>query len=112
MSDIGFHSRLIRYNRSKLRLERGYKSKVTKDGLIVFKPAKTKRELPLKGLMMIAAVVFAFKGMSMVYLGAADYMAQVTALQSGTVFEKIAGFVMMPDPVSRVFAIFLAPFLG
>jgi hypothetical protein len=77
---------------------------VTSDGLIVARPRMYKPKFPLKGLIVVLALGFLFKGFLFSYLGEAGYLERVASLQSGTVIEQAGAWVMQPDPVTSLVA--------
>lgn len=107
----GFDARLKRIDRSRTRLANGYSAKVTKDGLIVFRPKRRARGFSLRGLVFLVAGFFVFKAMILAHLGQTVYDQRVTALQTGTVVEQAGAYVMQNDPVSATIAQYLRPFL-
>jgi hypothetical protein len=108
-----FDSRLKSVAKRKARLERGYQSKVSKDGLIVFKPKCRPRGtgISVRGVFYLIFGFFLFKAMIMAHIGGTIYGQRVATLQEGTVVEQAGGFVMQPDAVTRAIATQLRPFL-
>jgi len=108
-----FDARLKGIAKRKTRLERGYKSQVTRDGLIIFRP-RTRAISPrvsFRGLFYLIFGFFLFKGMIMAHLGGTIYAERVAALQDGTFIEQAGGFVMQPDAVTQAIATQLRPIL-
>src|SRR6056297_2523494 len=101
------------YKAFDTRLERGYKSQVSRDGLIIFRPQKRaiSPRVSFRGLFYLVFGFFLFKGMIMAHLGGTIYAERVTALQEGTFIEQAGGFVMQPDRVTQAIATQLRPFL-
>ncbi len=107
-----FDTRLKGIAKRKTRLESGYKSKVTKDGLIVFRPhRRTSGRISARGIFYLIFGFFLFKGMIMAHIGGTIYAQRVAALQEGTVVERVGGFVMQPDFVTQAIATQLRPLL-
>jgi hypothetical protein len=108
-----FNSRLKSVSKRKARLERGYQSKVSKDGLIVFKPKRLPRgtSISARGVFYLIFGFFLFKGMIMAHIGGTIYGQRVATLQEGTVVEQVGGFIMHPDAVTQAIATQLRPFL-
>ncbi len=96
----GFETRLKKIDRNHTRLARGYKSRVSRDGLIVFKPVRRQRGIPLRAIVFLVVGFFVFKGVVMAHIGGAIYEQRVAALQNGTMVEKAGAFAMQPDPIS------------
>ncbi len=113
MSDAysGFDSRLRKIDRKRARLANGYKSKVSKDGLIVFKPKRRQAGFPLRALVLLIIGFFVFKGMIMAHIGTSLYEQRVAALMEGTLVEQAGAYVMQTDPVTERIAQKLRPFL-
>ena len=105
----GFTDRLKKVNRKHARMAHGYDSKVGRDGLIVFRPKRRRRGMPIRGLMLAGAAFLGFKALLIVQLGASTYDARVQVLQGGTTVEQIGAFVMQADPVSTALSIQMAP---
>ena len=108
-----FDARLKGIAKRKTRLERGYKSQVSRDGLIILRPQKRaiSPRVSFRGLFYLVFGFFLFKGMIMAHLGGTIYAERVTALQEGTFIEQAGGFVMQPDRVTQAIATQLRPFL-
>ncbi|WP_135507253.1 hypothetical protein [Roseovarius aestuariivivens] len=106
-----FDSRLKKIDRNRTRLAQGYSAKVTNDGLIVFRPKRIKRSVPLQGLLFLIGGFFLFKAMILAGLGTDTYEQRVTALSSGTVIEQAGAYVMQKDPVTAAVAEKLRPLL-
>lgn len=107
----GFDARLKKIDRNRTRLANGYSAKVTKDGLIVFRPKRRANSFSIRGLVFLAVGFFMFKAMILAHLGNTVYEQRVTALQTGTMVEQAGAFVMQKDPVSVAMSQYLRPFL-
>jgi hypothetical protein len=109
-----FDTRLKGIAKRKTRLERGYKSQVTKDGLIIFRPDRRGKGSPftVRRLLYIALGFLLFKAMIMANLGGTVYEERVAALQAGTIVEQMGSYVMQPDGISQAIAVQLRPFLS
>ncbi len=97
---VPFDKRLKRIVRRHEKMSNGVVKSVSSDGLIVAKPRLYRPRFPLKGLLAVLFLGFLFKGFLFAYLGEADYLQRVAALQSGTVLEQAGAWVMQPDPVT------------
>lgn len=106
-----FDSRLKNIDRTRTRLVHGYHSKVSKDGLIVFKPKRRKAGFPLRALVFVILGFFIFKGFILAHTGNAIYEQRIAKLQAGTVLEQAGAFVMQADPVTQSIAQKLRPFV-
>ena len=107
----GFDARLKKIDRNRVRLSNGYSAKVTKDGLIVFRPKSRSGGFSVRGLLFLIAGFFLFKAMIMAHLGGTTYDQRVGALEQGTMVEQAGAFVMQRDPVTVAIAEKLRPFL-
>lgn len=110
-SFAGFEARLKKIDHKRTKLAQGYKGEVTRDGLIVFRPTRRQRGIPLRAIVLLIVGFFVFKGMVMAHTGTAVYDERVTALQSGTVIEQAGAFAMQSEPISIAIADKLRPFL-
>ncbi|MEO1680216.1 MAG: hypothetical protein AAFU80_18890 [Pseudomonadota bacterium] len=63
----------------------------------------------LRPALAILFGVVLFKAISSASMGNADYVAQVETMRAGGVGEKVAAFVMAPDPISATLAEWMAP---
>ncbi|MCR9112353.1 MAG: hypothetical protein NXH84_03715 [Rhodobacteraceae bacterium] len=108
----GFDNRLKKIDRNRTRLVNGYSAKVSKDGLIVFRPKRRTNSFSVRGLLMLVLGFFLFKGMIMAHLGGTIYDQRVEALKAGTVIEQGGAYLMQRDPITEAIAIKLRPFLG
>lgn len=107
----GFEARLKKIDRKRTRMAQGYRGSVDKDGLIVFRPSRRQRGIPLRAVVMLIVGFFVFKGMVMAHTGTSIYGERVAALQEGTVIEQAGAFVMQTDPITVGIAQQLRPFL-
>ncbi|MEO1140448.1 MAG: hypothetical protein AAFW87_13440 [Pseudomonadota bacterium] len=108
----GFDARLKKIDRNRTRLANGYSAKVTKDGLIVFRPKRRSSTFSVRGLVFLAVGFFVFKAMILAHLGNTVYDQRVIALQQGTAVELAGAYVMQKDPVTVFIAQKLRPFLN
>ena len=107
----GFEARLKKIDRKRTRMAHGYKGSVNKDGLIVFRPARRQRGIPLRAVVLLIVGFFVFKGMVMAHTGSTIYGERVAALQEGTLVEQAGAFLMQTDPITIGIAQQLRPFL-
>ncbi len=101
---VPFDKRLKRIVRRHEKMANGVVRSVNSDGLIIAKPRLYRPRFPLKGLLAVLFLGFIFKGFLFAYLGEAEYVERVAALQSGTVLEQAGAWVMQPDPVTLLAA--------
>ncbi len=107
----GFANRLKTVERKRARLARGYECKVGSDGLIVFRPKRRHRSLPVRGVLLMMIGFFGFKGVILAQIGSAVYQQRVDALAEGSWFEQFGSMIMQIDPIATEFARLFAPFL-
>lgn len=107
----GFDARLKKIDRNRTRLANGYSAKVTRDGLIVFRPKRRAQGFSVRGLALLVVGFFLFKALILAHLGNTVYEQRVDALQSGTMVEQAGAFVMQQDGVTQTIAQYLRPFL-
>ncbi|WP_296423660.1 hypothetical protein [Yoonia sp.] len=103
-ANVPFDKRLKRIVRRHDRMARGVVRTVNADGLIVARPRVYTPRFPLKGLLLLVAIGFLFKGFLFSYLGSGAYADRVTSLQQGTVMEQAGAWIMQPDPATTFIA--------
>ncbi|MEJ8563057.1 hypothetical protein QTO30_18790 [Yoonia sp. GPGPB17] len=99
-AQVPFDKRLKRIVRRHDKMSNGVVKSVNSDGLIVAKPRLYRPRFPLKGLLAVLFLGFLFKGFLFAYLGEAEYVERVGALQTGSALEQAGAWVMQPDPVT------------
>jgi len=107
----GFDARLKKIDRNRARLANGYSAKVTREGLIVFRPKRRAQGFSVRGLAFLVLGFFLFKAMILAHLGITVYEQRVAALQTGTMVEQAGAFVMQNEQVSATIAQYLRPIL-
>ena len=95
-----FDARLSRIVRRNTRLAYGYNSRVSRDGLIVFKPKRRRASLPLNKLMTLVIVFFGFKALVLAQVGIESYNQRLEALNEGTFVEQVGAWAMQADGVT------------
>lgn len=112
MTDNGFNARIEKVERVHRRMAHGYDARIGRDGLILFRPrpARSKRRLPLRGLLAVLVAVVGFKALVLTQIGDMAYQARIDDLVAGTPAEHLGGYVLGLDPVTRMIADQLAPF--
>ncbi len=108
----GFEARLKKIDLKRAKMAYGYKGSVNRDGLIVFRPTRRQRGIPLRAIVMLIVGFFVFKGMVMAHTGAATYGERIAALENGTLVEQAGAFAMQSDPITVGIAQQLRPFLN
>ena len=103
MSDTykDFDDRLDRIAANRARLRGGYVSRVSRDGLIVFRPRRRRLVISPRGLALIVLGFIFFKAVIMAHLGAEVYASRIDTLNKGTWVERAGGAIMHPDPATR-----------
>ena len=92
-----FDKRVEKIVRTHERMASGVTHKMGKDGLIVAKPRIYNPKFPLKGLLLLIAAAFIFKGYIYASLGAEEYATRVAGLADGTLIEQAGGWIMYAD---------------
>ncbi len=96
-----FDMRLARIARERARMVHGYRAVVAEDGLIVFRALKTRRQMPLRGLVMVLVAGMAFKALVLGAIGDAAYNDRLDGLRSGSSAERFAAVVLAPDAATQ-----------
>ncbi|NBD30572.1 MAG: hypothetical protein GVY31_11115 [Alphaproteobacteria bacterium] len=99
--DAGFDKRVNRIVRTHDRIRRnGVVHRVGKDGLIVTRPRIARPRFPLRGVLIVVLLGFAFKGLLWAQIGAVSYNERVAQLREGTVVEKAGAWLLQEDAVT------------
>lgn len=111
--DSTFQDRLDRIHQDhQLRQTRGVVRVLRADGLIIEHPGhRRRRQVPVRGFVLIALAFIGFKVLVLASLGQGAYQARVNTLAQGTVFEQIGAQLMNVDPVTAAVAKEAARFL-
>ncbi|MEM9871842.1 MAG: hypothetical protein AAF822_11345 [Pseudomonadota bacterium] len=109
MTQVDFQTRIGSLERQHKKLARGYKTEMRDDGLIVVKPKRGQRGFPLRGLVLLIAGFFVFKGFMLASLGEVTYDERVSKLGNGTTAEQAGAWVMQSDPVTTFLAGLIEP---
>ena len=102
--NVPFDKRLKQINRRHEKMENGVVRSVNSDGLIVARPRAYRPRFPLKGLLVVLAIGFLFKGFLFACLGEEGYAERIAGLQSGSAMEQAGAWVMQPDPATLAIA--------
>ncbi len=103
MSDVQmkeFYKRVRRIDRRHRSLARGFVLSLSRDGLIVAKPASDAWQIPWRGLLLVLVAMMGFKALLHAQIGAEAYNGRVAALSVGTLPEQIGAYVMHADPIT------------
>ncbi|NCQ25567.1 MAG: hypothetical protein COW54_03650 [Rhodobacteraceae bacterium CG17_big_fil_post_rev_8_21_14_2_50_63_15] len=106
-----FDSRLEAIARKRAQMERGYVGKVSKNGLIVFRPKRRRASVPVRGLVYVIAGFVFFKAVVIAHLGLALYEDRLVQLSQGSFVEQAGAIVMQPDRLSEMLAANMRPLL-
>lgn len=99
--DASLDKRLNRVVRNHERMRRnGVVHRVGRDGLIRSYPRLIRPQFPIKGIVIIAALLLAFKSLMFAQMGAGNYAVQVEELRGGTMVDKAGAVIMQADPVT------------
>jgi hypothetical protein len=71
------------------------------DGLEIARLRRHRRSLPVRQILLFLLAVISFKVFLFLNLGGAAYGAKVTELSEGILIERVAGYGMALDPVSK-----------
>lgn len=92
--------RLTRIEAKRRSISRGAVYSVNQDGLIISRPRRRGRRVPVRGLFFAVAALIIFKAGLYANLGAGTYVARIDELASGTVIERAGAWVMAADPMT------------
>ncbi len=107
-----FSKRLTKLNRKHAAMTRGYVNVLTKDGLIVAKPKRPRRNLSgARLILMVVVGFFLFKAFALAAIGPAGYEDRLAALREGTTAEQIGAGIMSADRVTQTLAKVMAPYI-
>lgn len=111
-TDMTFDQRLRRVTRKHMAMARsGVRYRMGRDGLVSAVPRRRGPAFPLRGLVLLVAAAFLFKGFLLAWLGNDLYAERVAMLQSGSVFEQAGAWVMQADPATVTIAGVIRPYL-
>ncbi len=96
-----FDDRLARIDRDRARMVHGYKAIVADDGLIVFRATKPRKQMPLRGMMLVLMAWIGFKALVLGSVGAEVYEDRLADLRAGSPVEQFAAVVLAPDVATR-----------
>lgn len=79
----------------------GFVRLVERNGILA--PAertRSRRGLPVRGIVLSLLAFLGFKGLLLAQLGAVTYVGRVAQLESGTIVEQLGAWAMRADPVT------------
>lgn len=102
MSDAltNFRKRDAALRKKHMRMARGYRNRLSRNGLIVQEPDSKVGGIGLRLLGFALVVFMGFKVMVLSGLGAEDYNQHVAHLAEGSVYERTGAWLMQIDPVT------------
>ncbi len=96
-----FEKRARRIERRHRRLSAGYRTVITRNGLIEARPLRrTGLRFPWKGVILALVALMGFKVFLYTQLGALTYNDRVGRLEAGTAVEQAGAWVMQADPLT------------
>ena len=99
--DASLDKRLHKIVRTLDRIRRnGVVHRVGRDGLIRSSPRLVRPRFPLKGALIVAALLIAFKALLFVQLGASSYALKVDELRGGSMVEQAGAFILQEERVT------------
>ena len=99
-----FDKRLRRIVKNHQRMANGVTYRVDDNGLIQAQPRIYNPKFPLRGILLIVATAFMFKGFIFASLGEATYLERVGSMTTGSVVERAGAWIMQADPATRAVA--------
>ena len=106
-----FDHRLDKLGRKHEKLAKGYVTKLGEDGLIRAVP-RAGRARNRNGYSLLLAVLvgsFLFKALMLSSAGPETYAERLSALQNGTLVERVGAFALAVDPVTEGLAATIGP---
>lgn len=99
--DAEFDKRVRRVVKSHDRMRRnGVVHRIGKDGLIVSRPRMARPRFPLRGVLIVVLLGFAFKGLLWAQIGSEGFNERVAELRQGSVIERGGAWLMQEDAVT------------
>lgn len=100
-----FDRRLEQLEEKKAALQEGRRLTVDDSGLMKLIPTGVRRRqigrlMPVRAILIIAAVLMTFKGFLLYQLGIGVYTAKVAGMQQGDTTDQIGAYLMQIEPVS------------
>lgn len=97
LAQVPFEKRLRRIVKNHQRMANGVVHSVNSQGLIVARPKIYNPRFPLRGLLLLVATAFLFKGYIYTSLGSGTYSERVASLSEGTLIEQAGAWIMQAD---------------
>jgi hypothetical protein len=99
-----FAKRIELLGRKHRKMERGYVTRVGRDGLISVLPKRARRGFPMMGFFLIVLVFFGFKAFTLAAIGPVTYNERLSRLANGSNLEQIGAKMMAIDPLTKAVA--------
>ncbi|MFG6561540.1 hypothetical protein [Sulfitobacter sp. 1A15299] len=106
-----FAKRIELLGRKHRKLERGYVTRIGRDGLISVLPRRARRGFPMTGLFLIVLVFFGFKAFTLAAIGPVTYNERLSRLANGSNLEQVGAKMMAIDPVTQTLAEMTGPIM-
>lgn len=112
-----FDRRLEQLEEKKAALSEGHRLAVDETGLMKLIPTGERRRqitraVPVRALMIMAAILLTFKGFLLFRLGFGVYTAKVASMQRGDTLDQVGAYLMQIDPVTIWVYEFMTFFFG
>lgn len=99
--DASLDKRLEKVVRNHKRMRRnGVVRRVGRDGLIRTRPRLIRPHFPLKGALVIVALLIAFKALMFAQIGSDNYALKIQDLSAGSALEQTGAVLMQEEPVT------------
>jgi len=99
--DASLNKRLNKVVRTHERMRtNGVVHRVGRDGLIRSRPRLIRPRFPVKGIIVLVALLIAFKSLMFAQLGAGNYALKIEELRGGSAVEQAGAFLMQEEPVT------------
>lgn len=99
---VDFYSNVAHFEK---RRQKGYGFEAAGTlGKYYYTKRSRKRRSFLRPLLMVAVCLFGLKGMIYQAVGTAEYDSRVASLEAGVGFDRLGGWLMRADPVTKLVA--------
>lgn len=109
VSGSSFEERISRIEGQRSsQLKHGYVHEIRADGLIVARARKVRPVFPFRSLLLLITGYLLLKFLVIIGIDKTDYDQRLNKLEKGTGPERVAAFLMQPDPISDFFGGYVA----
>jgi len=109
--DASLNKRLNKVVRNHNKMRRnGVVHRVGKDGLIRSRARLVRPGFPIKGALIIVALLIAFKSLLFAQMGASNYAVKIDELRNGGMIEQAGSYIMQEEPVTVALGGYLKQF--